>query len=175
MSRITKSALPEAAFLGKYEAIEGGYTDCYAASLSQDVSLQAFIGAFFDTPVFRLERLLLRLFFGQRTSRADVSALAAASTDHLAAWRVEERSAGQVLLRVGDGPIRTWLMCEGASGETRLYFGSALLPLAKDAQGRPKMALLFRATLWFHQLYSRILLAATLRALRRPQTLRATT
>jgi hypothetical protein len=166
MSPVSTTPLPESAFLNEYASQEGCYTDCFSACVSKDVSLTRFIAVFFKTPVFRLERVLLGVFARKPSTSQDVSDLAAGISEQMAVWRVEARAEDQLLLKVGTGPIRTWLMCECKSGETRLYFGSAVLPLETDKQGRPRMAFAFRASYGFHKVYSWILLSAAARALR---------
>ena len=76
-------------------------------------------------------------------------------------WKVEERNKNQMLMSVGNGPIRTWLMYSSSgisSGTTRLFFGSAVLPTRRDASGDHKMGRSFHILLGFHKIYSRILL-----------------
>ena len=43
---------------------------------------------------------------------------------------------------------------------TRLYFGSAVVPVANKSTGKGKMGFAFKALLGFHKLYSRALLHA---------------
>ena len=87
--------------------------------------------------------------------------MAIGKTDHFSGWRVEDRSANQVLLRdIISGKTRSWLMVapqtEGAT--THLYFGSAVLADTVKATGERRMGARFASLLWFHKLYSRILL-----------------
>ncbi|MGB7318502.1 MAG: hypothetical protein WBC85_11110 [Planktotalea sp.] len=165
MPSIIQVPLPETAFLARYLNDAGAYTDCFTTDIEEPVDLENFAIAFFDTWVFRLERKILAVTLRKPSSIAQVRALAAGASDRLAAWHVVERSADQLLLAVGDGPIRTWLMRANTATGTKLYFGSAILPSAKDRDGTPKMSLGFRALLGFHKLYARILLAAARRSL----------
>jgi hypothetical protein len=52
----------------------------------------------------------------------------------------------------------------GAAPSTRICFGTAVLPVGKRADGRPKMSLLF-ALVGFHKIYARLLLAGARRRL----------
>ena len=56
---------------------------------------------------------------------------------------------------------------EGGCARTRLYFGSAVVPVKDARSGRPRFGLPFRALLGFHKLYSRVLLGAAVFRLER--------
>jgi hypothetical protein len=47
-----------------------------------------------------------------------------------------------------------------AGSGTRLYFGSAVVPVVDAKSGQPTLGFAFRALLGFHKLYSRVLLRA---------------
>ena len=68
-----------------------------------------------------------------------------------------------------DGRTRSWLMAAAEEpGQTRLYFGSAVAPLAKSVNpltGKSEMGLAFKSLLGFHKRYSRALLSAAARRL----------
>jgi hypothetical protein len=55
----------------------------------------------------------------------------------------------------------------GRGAGTRLYFGSAVVPLRDAKTGGTRMGPLFRALLGFHRLYSRVLLRAAAKRLSR--------
>lgn len=166
MAKVTQSTLPDGAFLLRYNSQVGAYTDCFVAHVSKPVALEAFISTFFDTWVFRLERKILSAFMGTASSAADVQAIASGASTQFASWQVEQRGIEQILLKVGDGPIRTWLMRRNDGQGTQLFFGSAVLPMSRAKDGTPKMGFAFRALLGFHTLYSKVLLGAALRKLR---------
>ena len=86
-----------------------------------------------------------------------------------------------------DGRTRSWLMvsrvptthevnetqratgaqdANGSSG-TRLYFGSAVVPVMNKSTGKSGMGIVFKALLGFHKLYSRLLLSAAAKCLER--------
>ena len=90
--------------------------------------------------------------------------LAAGTLNSFAAWSVEARSANQLLMADFRGRTRSWLMVSSAHGntveDTRLYFGSAVVPVASAKSGMRTLGLVFRLLLGFHKLYSRALLFA---------------
>ena len=91
--------------------------------------------------------------------------------DAFAAWHVEGRTANQLLMCDFQRRTRSWLMSVAVPGDaatgTRLYFGSAVVPLTGRGSGRSAMGFAFRALLGFHKIYSRILLRAAMSRLRR--------
>jgi hypothetical protein len=163
MSSIQVCALPEQALLAKY-AHSGAYTDCYSTEVSRSVSHAEYVEAFYTGAVFKLERLLLAWFVSKPSTDAQVKALASGVLDTFAAWRVEGRSTNQLLMCDLSGRTRSWLMVaslrSGDSTGTRLYFGSAVVPVLDKASGQASIGFLFKALLGFHKLYSRVLLHA---------------
>ena len=169
MLKIHINRIPTVALLGKY-ANSGTYTDCFAVDIARSVSHAEFVEAFYTGRLFKLERLLLRMFLSKPSTDLQARQLAAGELNEFAAWTVEARTEDQLLLRAIDGRTRSWLMVsttEVPSG-TRLYFGSALLPDRKTGNastGKPTMAFVFKALLSFHNFYSRALLSAAARRL----------
>jgi hypothetical protein len=150
--------LPEDALLQRYRE-QGAYTDCFAIDVPGQVAHAAFVEAFYTTTVFKLERLLLALFVARPSRDAEARELASGQRQQFAAWSVEGRAPGQLLMCDYAGSTRSWLMALPAGQGTRLYFGSAVV--------RSRQGGVFRALLGFHKLYSRILLrAAASRVLR---------
>jgi len=131
--------------------------------------------AFYTTALFKMERALLKWFAGRPSTDADANALATGAASRFAAWSVEGRAQRQILLADFTGRTRSWLMTQAiehadGSGETLLYFGSAVLPAGTADTGETIRNLTFSALLGFHKLYSRLLLgAARRRALRAQQ------
>lgn len=166
MSQVLATELPQDAFLTNYESREDVYTDCFMTEVPGSVSLETFVNAFFNTWLFRIERRILSVFAKKPSSDQDIANLASGASQSMAAWSVETRDEDQLLLEVADAGIRTWLMREDRDGGTRLYFGSAILPLASDHNGAPKMPFVFHALLRFHKLYARALLYLAKNALR---------
>jgi hypothetical protein len=163
MSSIQVCALPEHALLAKY-ARGGAYTDCYAAEVTGTVSHAQYIEAFYTGALFKLERVLLTWFAGTPSTDAQAKKLASGALGTFAAWRVEERSADQLLMCDISGRTRSWLMVapagSGSSAFTRLYFGSAVVPVVDKQSGQARLGFAFKALLGFHKLYSRALLSA---------------
>ena len=164
MFSIESCAIPDAALLGNYLG-EETYTDCYVTDIRGSVSLARYVLAFYTTPVFRLERLILKLVAARPSTDAEAAQLAAGSIDTFAAWYVEARRETQLLLSDFRRRTRSWLMVvpqAGAGGmRTRLYFGSAVVPVENPGTGRLELGSGFRALLGFHRLYSKVLLYAT--------------
>ena len=160
---------PTNALLTKY-ADSGGYTDCFATDIARSVSHAEFVEAFYTGRLFKIERLLLSVFLSKPSTDLQTRQLAAGELNAFAAWRVEARADDQLLLCAIDGRTRSWLMVSAAEvpGGTRLYFGSALLPVANASTGtggKPKMGFVFKALLGFHNRYSRALLNSAARRL----------
>jgi hypothetical protein len=167
---IQPCALPDDALLLSY-AREGAYADCYVTDIGRVVSHAEYVEAFYTTAVFKLERLLLAAFAARPSTDAQVAALARGQLDTFAAWNVEARATDQLLLRGFQGRTRSWLMSAPASNlqgqGTRLFFGSAVVPVVDRRSGQARMGAAFRALLGFHKLYSRVLLHAAVSRLER--------
>jgi len=122
------------------------------------------VEAFYTTAVFKLERLLLARFVSKPSSDAQARQLAAGELNSFAAWDVEERRVDQLLMSDFRGRTRSWLMVAPGPGDgaatTRLYFGSAVVPIVNRGSGEARLGFAFRALLGFHKLYSRVLLRA---------------
>jgi hypothetical protein len=155
--------IPDGALLNNYLR-EGTYTDCYVTEICGSVSHVQYVLAFYTTSVFKLERLILKLAVSRPSTDAQAKQLAAGSIDAFAAWDVEARSDNQLLMCDVQRRTRSWLMVvpmEGSSGtRTRLYFGSAVVPVKNARTGKLTLGFVFRALLGFHRLYSVVLLSA---------------
>lgn len=149
-------AIPPTSFLHRYTS-GGAYADCYVTDIAHAVSQPRYVEAFYTTGLFKLERLILKLVARPSTDE-DARKLASAESDAFAAWHVESRSDGELL--VAAGRTRSWLMAAPAGRDTtRLYFGSAVVP-ARGKDGRTSLGAGFHSLLGFHRLYSRALLQA---------------
>lgn len=168
MSAIRSCSLPDDSLLGAYVGT-GAYTDCYSTQLDEEIAFSRFVSAFYSTPLFRLERLVLRWLVRKPSTDADAAALGAGTRDHFAAWTVEQRRDDQLLLRDLTGRTRSWLMIQPVRidglAATRLFFGSAVVPRAGARGGESTLGVRFRALLGLHRLYSRALLSAAHRRL----------
>ena len=150
--------LPADALLQRYRA--SGYTDCYSTTVARAVSHAEYVEAFYTTTVFKLERLILRLFAARPSTDAQAAALARGEADAFAAWSVEARAPDQLLLCDFTRRTRSWLMVLPLQAGTRLYFGSAVVPVHERRTGAHRPGFGFTAMLGFHKLYSRALLSA---------------
>ena len=155
--------LPAEALLGRYRSQsgeQGHYTDCFSVTFPGRVSLEDFLTAFYTTPLFRCERLVLRLA-GIRSADADIAAMLGGERPGFAAWKIEDRAENQLLLTDLAGSTRSWFMVVPTDAEaTQLLFGSAVI--ARRPHGLPAS---YRLLLGLHRLYSRLLLSAAFRRL----------
>jgi hypothetical protein len=160
---IRTGELPPGTLLAPYRS-RGAYTDCYHMDLPGAVPLQAYVEAFYTTRLFRIERLLLRWLVRRPSTDAQARQLALGQTTAFAAWTVEARASDQLLLCDFMKRTRSWLMVRpvegGGAQATRLYFGSAVVPLSTSASGRASFGLAFHALGGFHRLYTRALMRA---------------
>ncbi len=158
-----RTTLAGDALLARYAVAGDGaalphYTDCFATTVPIAVDLATFVHAFYTTPLFRSERLVLRLL-GMHSTDADIEALLAGRQQHFAAWTLEDRTDDQLLMCDIRERTRSWFRVAPEGSDTRLYFGSAVI-----ADGdRPKSG--YRVLLRLHRFYSRKLLRAAARRL----------
>ena len=117
--------------------------------------------------MFRLERFILKWLAKKPSSDDDVDRLARGEAQAFAAWTVEDRALDQLLLCDLRGKTRSWLMVESGDEETRLYFGSAVIKDTEQEDGSADMGGSFRLLLGLHKLYSKALLSAATKRLRK--------
>lgn len=119
-------SLPSDAFLNRYQE-QGSYTDCFSVLAQRGINLRELMAAFYTTPLFRSERLILSVM-GIKNSDQQLQDMIDGESDAFAAWAVEQRDKDQILLKDLHGRTCSWLMCKPESPEqTRLYFGSAVV------------------------------------------------
>lgn len=140
-----------------------GFADCYVVEVEGDVSAEAFIEAFYTSPLFKVERALLGYLASRPATDEDARRLAIDRTDGFSAWRVEGRSPSEILLTDFTGRTRSWLSVSptdspGRASGTLLYFGSAVVPRRRKGSTPTSMGWAFHALSGFHRLYSRLLL-----------------
>jgi hypothetical protein len=171
MTSIQACSIPDQALLARYAGL-GGYADCYVTEVTHPVSHAQYVEAFYTGAVFKLERLLLAWFVSMPSTDAQAKELARGELEDFAAWHVEARSANELLMCDRYGRTRSWLMVapfqSGGVASTRLYFGSAVVPVDDKGTGQPRLGFSYDALLGFHKLYSRMLLYATRTRLARP-------
>jgi hypothetical protein len=164
VAAVQASALPPATLLHQCQAA-CAYADCYVTEVAGTVSQSAFVEAFYTSALIKVERAILARLAGKSSTDLDAKRLGDGTASSFAAWRVESRSADQLLLTDFTGRTKSWLMVAPAKDaaanlSTLLYFGSAVVPKARSPSGRQSMGLAFYSLLWFHRLYSRALLSA---------------
>lgn len=157
------SELPEGALLKRYE-LSGAYTDCYYMDLPNAITMAEYVASFYTTPLFKIERHILALILGKRSTDMNAQELALGQVSEFSAWRVEGRATNQLLLCDVLGRTRSWLMVKSmdsaTSRSTRLYFGSAVIPKSRSSKGEPSFGIAFHALSGFHRLYTKALMQA---------------
>lgn len=159
--------LPDATLLEAYRQ-RGAFTDCYRTTTPGIVTLEHFVHAFYVSPLFKVERLILAKAVSLPSTDAEAGELAAGRRGDFAAWRVEARTERELLLTDVRGRTRSWLMVSreaSTPGKTNLWFGSAIVPETDPASGKPRLGLVFRLLGGFHRWYSVALLASARRGL----------
>ena len=167
MFSIKACPIPENALLNMYrdrspsEGV-GTYTDCYSVDINGSVVQSDFVFAFYTTPVFKLERIILKYVAAKPSTDYQARQLADGSIDSFAAWNVEHRTEKQLLMCDFRGRTRSWFMVTpiATSGhpKTLLPFGSAVVPMKNRKTGKLELGGEFNVLLRFHKLYSKVLL-----------------
>ncbi len=172
MLNVRACDVPQASLLRAYK--DGpGFADCYVVEVAGDVSAETFIEAFYTSPLFKVERALLRYLASRPATDEDARRLATDETDGFSAWRVEGRSPSEILLADITGRTRSWLGVSpldsgGRAAGTALYFGSAVIPRRRKGTTQTDMGWVFHALSGFHRLYSRLLLRSACGNIARP-------
>lgn len=154
MFSIKKKFVPANSLLERYSVINGAYTDCYTTMIEKRITFSEFIFAFYTTPLFKLERLILKFTVSKPSTDIDARRLADDITDKFAAWTTENRKENEILMCDFLSRTRSWLMLIDNGTQTQLYFGSAVVPKTGEAS----LDFGFRALLEFHKIYSVLLL-----------------
>jgi len=84
MFSIEKCPVPADTMLGKY-LVNGAYTDCYMTEISGPVSFSEFIFSFYTTPLFKIERLILKLSVSKPSTDVQARKLANSEINKFAA------------------------------------------------------------------------------------------
>ena len=131
--------------------------------VGRPVALPEFVYAFYTSPVFRLERAILRLVNLPSTD-AEARAVAEGTGHTFAAWRVGQRTGTQLLMCDVMGRTRSWFAVtpSGTPGQsgTVLQFGSGVAATIDAATGERRQSLGFKLLGGFHVAYSHVLLGA---------------
>lgn len=150
----TACPVPHNALLKRYVGQGASYTDCYVLRVPQHVGLDGFVNAFYTTALFRAERLVLSLAMKRRIHDSEIQDMLSGARSGFAAWRVEARADGQLLMCDLSGATRSWFsVADCGTRGTDLYFGSAVVAEA----GKP-LSTLTRLAMPLHVLYSKCLL-----------------
>ena len=161
VSRIESCPIPEGALLARY-CQAGAFADCYRADIPGKITQAEYVAAFYTTPLFKVERMILATVLSRPSTDAQATQLAEGALDTFAAWHVEARAADQLLMCDYQRRTRSWFMAAPMADErgahTRLYFGSGVVPSRNPKTGTTSLGPLFRALLGFHKIYSRALL-----------------
>ncbi len=161
MLSIEKSHLPVDALLAEYVK-EGHYSDCYSTDVRTTVTHAEYVAAFYTTPLFKLERIILKWIFGKPSTDHQARQLGAGETETFAAWYVEKRSERQILMCDFRGRTRSWLMVSSAtdiySDGSRLYLVSVVIPVYNAETGTSSLGASFKHLAGFHKAYSVALL-----------------
>ncbi len=166
MPEIRGGELPADALTHRHR-LAGAYTDCYFTDFPRPVTQAEFVTAFYTSWLFRLERWLLRLLVARPSTDEQARQLARGERDDFAAWSVEARAPGQLLMRDFTGRTCSWFMVaptERPPG-TRLFFGSVVVPVRDRKTGTASLGPVHGSLIGFHRLYSRLLLRAAARRL----------
>lgn len=165
LMQITEQEVPAHALHAYHLTEPVTHTDCFTCHVAGEVDLKSFILAFYTTPLFRAERLVLRYLARAPATDEDVAALAEGQSEKMAVWTVEARTKDQIVLDAGR--TKSWLHVAPDEAGTRLYFGSVVVPEPASRGRPPRLGPVFDTLLGPHKLYSRLLLAAAARRLGR--------
>ena len=84
MFSIEKCPIPVNTLLDKYSK-NGAYADCYLTQIPGQVSFPEFIFAFYTTPLFKLERFILKLTVSKPSTDMQAGQLADGTGENFAA------------------------------------------------------------------------------------------
>lgn len=170
MLSIKECFVPTGTLLEKYTA-NGGYADCYSTDLAGQATLASFVFSFYMTRLFKLERLILKAMVSKSSSDIEARQLADGRIRRFAAWHVEDRRDSELLMCDFIERTRSWFMVAPvsttATHRTRLYFGSAVVPVRNSKTDQLSLGLGYRALLGFHRIYSVLLLYSAATRLQR--------
>ncbi len=177
MFSVVREVVPEDSLLKTHRGAVhperwGSYGDCFSVRVDRVASLAEFVFAFYASPLFRIERLILRVLAGAPADDGDSQALAQGSAKTFSIWYVGERTATQLLMCDRYERTRSWFQVVPLAGDTTLLrFGSAVAAAPESAvadRAAPRRearvlandGAVFQLLLKFHILYSQLLLSA---------------
>ena len=164
MVNVIAVPLPEHSLIAGQTLHVGYVTDCFRYEIPKTVDLSDLIDAFYKTPLFRFERLVLSLAPTSRMRDVDITALSKEQVDQISVWQVETRLDAQILLSAGG--TKSWLKVEQMESGTRFYFGSVLVPRPSSVEGKPpEVSWFINSLMGAHLMYSLLLLGDAARRL----------
>jgi hypothetical protein len=154
---VTQVDLPKASLLADYAKMKNCHTDCFSVEIDKSVCFEKYAYAFLTSPIFKLERWILKLILLRPSTDQQALRLAQGDSSQFAAWHVKAQNDQQLLMSDFSGKTRFWIMAEQntESEKTMLYFGSAVLP---NKDGIMSKSIWFALMMQFHKLYSSVLL-----------------
>ena len=172
MFSIEKGTVPAQTLLDRY-LVNGAYADCYTAEVSSSLSLPEYIFSFYTTPLFKVERLILRFTVSKPSTDVQARQLADGKSHKFAAWHVEHRSNNELLMCDFLERTRSWFkVIPVGQTRTQLFFGSAISSSQHPKTGKLSLGFGFRMLLGFHQIYSMLLLHSARSRIREQQSIR---
>jgi hypothetical protein len=156
--KIDERPVPPATLIAPFAEADAHYVDCFECVAPGLVTLEQFLRAFYTQPLFRAERLVLRVLAAAPSTDADVAELATGQADRFAVWHVAGRTRTEALMRDKSGRTMSWLQADGHI----LRFGSVVVPV-RGRGGKLTLGPVFHSLLGAHKVYSRALLAGAAR------------
>lgn len=170
MSFVEQQPVPHDALLKTYRGgnrpeLWGQYGDCFSVEVNRVVTLAQWVFAFYTSPVFRLERVILHVLARAPSNDQQAKDVAEGRRETFAVWVVGARTTDQLLMCDRYGKTRSWFrVTPQESGGTVLQFGSAVAA-RRGSQGGTHMSGGFGVLLGLHKIYSKVLIGAAKRAL----------
>jgi hypothetical protein len=145
---------------GRRPELWGRYGDCFTVRVDRAVTLSQWVFAFYTSPLFRIERLVLRVLAQAPSNDQQARDVAEGRRETFAVWLVGARTQDQLLMCDRYGKTRSWFrVIPDAAGATALQFGSAVA--ARQApDGAAGLDGGFKVLLPLHKIYSRLLIGA---------------
>jgi hypothetical protein len=165
MSFVEQQPVPHDALLQTYRGgnrpeLWGEYGDCFSVQVNRVVTLPQWVFAFYTSPMFRLERVILHVLARAPSNDQQAQDLAEGRRETFAVWVVGARTKDQLLMCDRYGKTRSWFrVTPQASGGTVLQFGSAVAA-RPGSHGGTRMSGRFKVLLGLHKIYSKLLIGA---------------
>tara|TARA_R110000764_G_scaffold133384_8_gene221447 strand:+ start:6037 stop:6537 length:501 start_codon:yes stop_codon:yes gene_type:complete len=162
---VVNQDIPPGRLIADYAERAGHFTDCFSCVVPGKVALADFVTAFYTTPLFRAERLVLRLAAHAPSTDAQARAVAEGASDQFAIWQVEARRGNELMMAERSGRTKSWFKVLPQGSGTQLLFGTVVVPV-RSKSGDLVLGPVFDSLKGAHTFYARSLLAAAARRLR---------